>query len=55
MICPVSDTSRTGSAGGATDGSVSSTSWIRPPDTAARGTIEMVKVAITTDIRICTR
>ena len=45
----------TGSAGGTTEESVSSTSWIRAPDTAARGTIEMVKVAITTDIRICTR
>src|SRR4051794_1954634 len=48
-------TLRTGSTGGTTLGSVSSTSWIRSADTAARGTMETTKVAITTDIKICTR
>ena len=48
-------TSRTGSVGGTTLGSVSSTSWMRSADTDARGIIETMKVAITTDMRICTR
>ena len=34
---------------------VSSTSWARRADTAARGIIETMKVAITTDMRICSR
>ena len=45
----------TGSAGGTTDDSVSSTSAIRSAHTEARGTIISMKVAIITDIRICTR
>ena len=40
---------------GATRGSVSSTSLIRSAQTAARGTSTNMKVAIITDIRICTR
>ncbi len=48
-------TSRTGSTGGTTLGSVSSTSWMRSAETEARGIIEITNVAITTDIRICTR
>ena len=44
-----------GSAGGTTLGSVSSTSWMRSADTDARGIIDTMNVAITTDIRICTR
>ena len=52
---PGSSTSRTGSTGGTTLGSVSSTSWMRSADTDARGIIEIMKVAITTDMRICTR
>ena len=31
------------------------TSWIRPADTDARGIIEIMNVAITTDIRIWIR
>jgi hypothetical protein len=34
---------------------VSSTSWMRSAETAALGIIEIMKVAITTDMRICTR
>ena len=45
----------TGAAGGATDDSVPSTSWIRSAHTAARGTMMSMKVAIITDIRICNR
>ena len=45
----------TGSAGGTTDESVSSTSSMRSAQTAARGTIMNMKVAIMTDIRICIR
>ena len=41
--------------GGATELTVSSTSWIRFEETAALGTIDSVKVAITTDIRIWMR
>ena len=41
--------------GGTTDESVSSTSLIRSAQTAARGTIISMNVAIITDIRICTR
>ena len=52
---PWSSTSRIGVAGGTTDGSVSSTSWMRPADTAERGIIDSMNVAIITDIRICTR
>ena len=44
-----------GSSGGTTLGSVSSTSWMRSADTDARGIIDTMNVAITTDIRICTR
>ena len=45
----------TGSAGWTTEVSVSSTSRIRSAQTAARGTIISMNVAIITDIRICTR
>ncbi len=45
----------TGRCGGTTDDSVSSTSTIRSAQTAARGTIISMKVAIMTDIRICIR
>ena len=43
---------RTGLAGGATEGWVSSTSWIRSPLTAARGASTATKVVIMTAIRI---
>ena len=45
----------TGSAGGATDDSVSRTSMIRSALTAERGIIISMNVAIMTDIRICIR
>ena len=48
-------TSVTGSAAGTTDESVSSTSSMRSAQTAARGTIISMKVAIMTAIRICMR
>ena len=48
-------TSVTPLVGGTTEDSVSSTSPIRSEDTAARGIITSMKVAIITDIRICTR
>ena len=41
--------------GGSMDGSVSSTSTIRSAQTAARGTIINMNVAIITDITICMR
>ena len=45
----------TGSAGCATDDSVSSTSSMRSAHTAARGTSMVTNVAIITDIRIWMR
>ncbi len=45
----------TGRVGSTTEESVSSTSWMRSAQTAARGAIISRKVAIITDIRICTR
>ena len=45
----------TGSAAGTTDDAVSSTSWMRSADTAARGTSTAMNVAIITAIRICVR
>ncbi|GAB3807610.1 hypothetical protein GCM10027605_38260 [Micromonospora zhanjiangensis] len=45
----------TGRSGGRTVESVSSTSLIRSAQTAARGTMISMKVAIITDIRICMR
>ena len=45
----------TGSAGACTEESVSSTSWMRPAETVARGIIIAMKVAIITDIRIWMR
>ncbi len=42
----------TGSAGGRTEGSVWSTSWMRSALTAARGAITPTKVAIITEKRI---
>ena len=44
-----------GRPGGTTLDGVSSTSWIRSEDTEARGIIDTMNVAITTDHRICTR
>ena len=44
-----------GRGGGATEGSVSSTSAMRSAQTAARGTMMAMKVAIMTAIRICIR
>ena len=44
-----------GSAGAATDGSVSSTSLMRFAQTAARGIMTNMKVAIMTPMRICMR
>ena len=38
-----------------TDESVTSTSWMRPAETVARGIIIDMKVAIMTDMRICMR
>ena len=46
---------RPGGRAARTVDSVSSTSWMRPADTDARGIIEIMKVAITTDIRIWMR
>ena len=45
----------TGSAGGTTDDSVSSTSVMRSAQTAARGTIISMNIAIITDMTICIR
>ena len=45
----------TGDAGTVTDGSVSSTSWIRSAHTAARGMSTAMNVAIITAIRIWAR
>ena len=45
----------TGSVGGCTEDSVSSTSWMRPAETVARGIIIAMKVAIITDMRIWIR
>ena len=42
-----------GVSGSQTDGSVSSTSWMRSAEAAARGTIANMNVAIMTDMRIC--
>ena len=44
-----------GSVGGCTELSVSSTAWMRPAETVARGIIIDMKVAIITDIRIWIR
>jgi hypothetical protein len=49
------DTWVTGWAGGGTDAGVSSTCAIRSAQTDARGTIISMKVAIITEMRICTR
>ncbi len=54
-VSPRPGVSVTGSAGGVTEVSVSSTSTIRSAQTAARGTIISMKLAIITAIRICTR
>ena len=45
----------TGSVGGTTEESVSSTSVMRSAQTAARGTIISMNIAIITDITICIR
>ena len=45
----------TPSVGGTTDDSVRRTSSIRSAETAARGAISSRNVAISTDMRICTR
>ena len=45
----------TTSVGAWTDDSVSSTSWMRPAETVARGIIIAMKVAIITDMRIWMR
>ena len=45
----------TGCAGGTTEESVASTSWIRSAQTAARGAMMSKNVAIMTDIKIWTR
>jgi hypothetical protein len=45
----------TGSAGGTTDDSVSRTSVMRSAQTAARGTIISMNIAIITDMTICIR
>ena len=52
---PRSAVSATGCAGGVTEVSVSSTSVIRSAQTAERGIIIIMKVAIITDITICIR
>ena len=44
---------RPGSAGSLMAGSTSSTSWMRPPDAAARGIMAASMVAIITENRIC--
>ena len=45
----------TGSVGVCTELSVSSTAWMRPAETVARGIIIAMKVAIITDMRIWMR
>ena len=52
---PVRRCGVTGLVGSTTELSVSSTSVIRSAQTAARGIITAMKVAIITDIRICIR
>jgi hypothetical protein len=52
---PCDVTSSTASGEITTDDSVSSTSTIRSAQTAARGIIAAMKLAIITDIRICAR
>ena len=51
----LAERSVTGCSGAATDDGVSSTSLMRSAHTAARGAMTATKVAIMTDIRICTR
>ncbi len=45
----------TGSSATTTDVGVASTSWTRAPATDARGIIDTMNVASTTDQRICVR